>query len=97
MTPPNVGSVSRQIDRRPASSRRASAADVLAICISEIAPSCMRAPPEAVMISSGSRWSRACSAARVTISPTALPIDPPMNAKSIAATTTGWPLIRPTP
>ena len=43
--------------------------DVLAICISENSPSCMRAPPEALIMSSGMRRSCASSMARVIFSP----------------------------
>ena len=53
----------------------------------------MRAPPEAEITSSGVRVSSASSAARVIASPTAPPMLPPMNAKSMPATTTGWPSI----
>ena len=41
-----------------ASSRRASAAEILASCIRLITPSIMRAPPEAETMMSGMRWSR---------------------------------------
>ena len=45
----------------------------------------MRAPPELVTASSGTDRSSAESHARENFSPTALPIEPPMNAKSITA------------
>ena len=48
VTPPVVGSVRMEMNGRPASARRASAAEILAICISERMPSCIRAPPAAV-------------------------------------------------
>jgi hypothetical protein len=48
----------------------------------------MRAPPDAAIVRSGVLVSSAISPARVIASPTALPMLPPMNAKSIAATTT---------
>jgi hypothetical protein len=59
--------------------------------MSATAPSCIRAPPEAVTISSGTRRSSAVSPASVISSPTAPPRLPPMNAKSMTATTSGLP------
>ena len=49
----------------------------------------MRAPPEAVTQTRGTRRSAARSQARTNFSPTALPIDPPMKPKSITASSTG--------
>ena len=49
------------------------------------------------MRTNGERFSSASSAARVTASPTPLPMLPPMNAKFIAARTTGRPPIVPVP
>src|SRR6266540_1977028 len=46
VTPPVVGSVRMEMYGSPAAARRESAAEILAICISERIPSCMRAPPE---------------------------------------------------
>ena len=46
-------------------------------------PSCIRAPPDALTMISGTREARAYSAARVTFSPTTAPIEPPMNPKSM--------------
>ena len=46
---------------------------------------------------SGSRSARACSAARVTFSPTTVPIEPPMKAKSITQTATFVPDMVPVP
>ena len=89
VTPPKVGSVLRQTHNRPASCSWASAWLVFAICIRETQPSCILAPPEAEMIRRGRCRSRAISAARVTISPTAAPMLPPMNPKSMAVTTSG--------
>ena len=40
---------------------------------------------------------RACSAARVTFSPTTAPIEPPMNPKSMTHSAIGWPSIVPVP
>ena len=42
---------------------------------------------------SGMRAASACSAARVTFSPTTAPIEPPMNPKSMTVTATGMPPI----
>ena len=56
-------------------------------------PSCIRAPPEALTTMSGTRAARACSAARVTFSPTTAPIEPPMNPKSMTQIATGMPPI----
>ena len=47
----------------------------------------MRAPPEAVKTISGASCSTASRAAATMPSPTAAPIEPPMNSNSIAATT----------
>ena len=73
-----VGCVSTEMYGTPASRRRASAADVLAICISENRLSCMRAPPLAENDTKGQRSSSAVSAPRVKRSPTTEPIEPPM-------------------
>ncbi len=48
-------------------------------------PSCMRAPPEAVNTISGASCSTASRAAATRPSPTAAPIEPPMNSNAIAA------------
>ncbi len=48
---------------------RSSAAIVFASCISANVPSCIRAPPDALTMTSGIRSSRAASAARATFSP----------------------------
>ena len=58
-------------------------------------PSCMRAPPEAGTVMSGASWSTASLAALSSDSPTAMPMEPPMNLKSKAAITTGMPPISP--
>ena len=60
-------------------------------------PSCIRAPPEALTTISGTRASSACSAARVTFSPTTAPIDPPMKPKSMTQIATGIPPIAAVP
>ena len=91
VTPPVVGSQSTEMNGRPASASRASAAEIFAICISERIPSCIRAPPEVETMISGSFFSIARSMAIVIFSPTTEPIEPPMNAYSIAQITTGMP------
>ncbi len=96
-TPPYVGSVISVTVSSPASCTRAMAWLVFAICISDRQPSCIRAPPDAVTMSSGSPRSRASSAVRVTSSPTAEPRLPPMNRKSMTASATWWPPMLPSP
>ena len=61
VTPPVVGSVSTEMYGSRARSSRASAALIFAICISESAPSIMRAPPEQDTMITGSRRSIARS------------------------------------
>ena len=61
VTPPVVGSVSTVIYRPPASLWRLTAAEILAICMSEVTPSCMRAPPDTVKPTTGSPNSAARS------------------------------------
>ncbi len=90
-TPPVVGSDRTLRNGTPALRRRSIAASVLASCISANVPSCIRAPPDALTTTSGTRDSRAYSAARVTFSPTTAPIDPPMNPKSMTHSATGVP------
>ncbi len=89
VTPPVVGSVSTEMNGRRASSSVASAAEIFAICMSESVPSCMRAPPEAEKMINALCSSIARSISRVTFSPTAEPIEPPMKLMSIAAASTG--------
>ena len=88
-TPPVVGWVITEMYGRPAARRRPSAADVLAICISENRLSCMRAPPLAAKHTKGHSSSSARSAASAKRSPTTDPIEPPMKAKSKAQATIG--------
>ena len=57
----------------------------------------MRAPPDAVTETSGTPRSAAPSQARANFSPTTLPIEPPMNAKSITASWQGSPSISARP
>ena len=77
-TPPVVGWVSTEMYGSPAARSLPSAAEVLAICISENRLSCMRAPPLAEKFTNGAPISSAFSAARVNFSPTTEPIEPPM-------------------
>ena len=67
---------------------------VFGSCINERIPSCMRAPPEADTDTSGTPSSPAASHARTNFSPTTLPIEPPMNEKSITARTQPSPTDR---
>jgi len=53
----------------------------------------MRAPPDADTTTSERRSASARSAARVIFSPTTLPIEPPMNSKSMTTSSTGFPPI----
>jgi hypothetical protein len=57
----------------------------------------MRAPPEAVTVTSGTPRSAALSQARASFSPTTLPIEPPMNEKSMTASSHAWPEIEAGP
>ncbi len=57
----------------------------------------MRAPPELVTLTSGMPCSAAESHARENFSPTTLPIEPPMKAKSITASIAWRPSIAPRP
>ena len=54
-TPPVVGSDRTEMNGTPAARRRSSAASVLASCIRASVPSCIRAPPEALTTTSGTR------------------------------------------
>ena len=80
---------------RPASLTSSTAIVVRGICISESAPSCMRAPPEAVITMNAASCSTARRAAASSPSPSAQPIEPAMNSKFITAITAGRPSIRP--
>ena len=96
-TPPVVGSERTETKGTPAGCSRSMAARVLASCISASVPSCIRAPPDALTMTSGIRASSACSAARVTFSPTTAPMEPPMNPKSMTQIATGTPSMAPVP
>ena len=97
VTPPVVGSVKTLIYNKPASSSLASADEVFAICISEIIPSCILAPPDTQNIISGNLFSIAVSIALVIFSPTTQPILPIKKFPSIIAITACSPLIFPIP
>ena len=60
------------------------AALVLAICMSESMPSCMRMPPEQETMMTGRLSSRARSQARAIFSPTTEATLPPRNPNSMA-------------
>jgi hypothetical protein len=79
------------------SASSASAAEIFAICIRLKVPSCIRAPPDWLTMTTAARSSTARSTRRVIFSPTAQPIEPPRNWKSIAAISTGWPPTCPRP
>ena len=68
-----------------------SMADAFAICMRESTPSCMRAPPDAEIRTSGYFRSSDRWPSRAIFSPTTDPIDPPMKLKSITPTLSGAP------
>ena len=94
-TPPMVGSVSTLMNGNFFSDSLVSMAVVFAICISDSKPSCMRAPPVAVMQMNGTFCSSAICAPRTKRSPTTEPMEPPMNSNSKHATTTGRLMMAP--
>ena len=69
----------------------------MAICISDSAPSIIRAPPLHDTITTGIRRSTATSIPRTSFSPMTTPMLPPMKPYSIAAAITGSPSIVPAP
>ena len=81
----------------PTAANSARTTEVLAICIRDRTPSCMRAPPEAEMMINGMRLSIERRASRAIFSPTTDPIEPPMNPKSITPRSMGMPCNRPNP
>ena len=95
MTPPVVGWVRKEMYSPPASRKRWMAAEVLAICIRERIPSCIRAPPLAEKMMRGSLFRWAYSTQRVTFSPTAAPMLPIKKRLSRAAAATLRPSTRP--
>ena len=97
VTPPVVGSVRTETYGSRRAPSRSSAADVFAICMSERIPSCMRAPPEAETMTTGTCLSIASSIARASFSPTTEPMLPPRKPNSNAQSTLGRPPIRASP
>lgn len=97
VTPPVVGSVSTVIYRPPTSLWRLTAAEILAICISDVTPSCMRAPPETVKPTTGNPSSVARSNVRQIFSPTTEPIEPIIKLASIKKSAVSQPQILPLP
>ncbi|OPZ08051.1 MAG: hypothetical protein BWZ10_02724 [candidate division BRC1 bacterium ADurb.BinA364] len=97
IVPPVVGFVKTVMNGMRALPSRAAAALVLAICISERMPSCMRAPPPQAMTITGFFSASPRSMARVTFSPTTEPMLPPAKVMSITAALTLKPWISPTP
>ncbi len=93
VTPPVVGSERTEMNRPPLSSKRARAALVFAICASDRPDSCMRAPPEALMMMKERFSFVASSMQRVIFSPTTEPIEAIMKRLSITAKTTPRPLM----
>ena len=98
VTPPVVGSVSMVQYKSPASPSFRIAAEVLAICIKEMMPSCILAPPEQQKKNTGSFNSTARSTAAVTFSPTTWPMLAMRNRESQMPNTASAPKIlhRPT-
>ena len=96
VTPPVVGSVRTERYTRPVRANRSSAALVLAICMRDRIPSCIRAPPLAQKKISGSFALAAYSTARVSFSPTAALMLPIKKRLSITPTTQRTPPIAPT-
>ena len=88
-TPPVVGWTSTETKGRPASRSSSTDATVFPICMSASTPSCMRAPPDAEIDTSGMPSSIARSAARANFSPTTDPMLPPRNAKSMTMMAVG--------
>ncbi len=88
-TPPVHGSARMVTNGDVASLIRSTAQLVLAICMRLRMPSCMRAPPEVHTATSGRSSPLASSALLQSFSPTTLPMLPPMNPKSITASTQG--------
>ena len=70
---------------------------VLAICISERAPSCTLTPPLVTIAMAGMPLFAACSIARATFSPTTHPMVPPMKPKSSTMSIAGLPPMEQVP
>ena len=90
-----VGSVSTEMNGRFFSRSKCSDALVLVICISDVRPSCIRAPPEAATQIKEQPSAAARRTPCTKRSPTTEPIEPPIKRNSNAATTTGWPCNSP--
>ena len=86
-----VGSVRMVQYSNPASSSFRMAAEVLAICIREMMPSCILAPPEQQKKNTGSLSSTARSMAAVIFSPTTCPMLAIRNLESQMPSTMSWP------
>ena len=93
VTPPDVGAVSTHTYRPPASEKRLWAADTFAICMSDVVPSCMRAPPDTVKPTTGSPASPAFSKHRAIFSPTTDPMEPIMKSPLMTNKAHGRPSI----
>ncbi len=91
VTPPVVGSVSTVMKGSAARLRRSTAQDTFAICMREVSPSCMRAPPEAQNTTTGRRSSMARSIRAATFSPTTCPMEPMKKPDSMTPMATGSP------
>jgi acetyl-CoA carboxylase carboxyl transferase subunit beta len=97
VAPPIVGSVVHTTYKSPASLCLLAAAETLAICISDSAPSCILAPPETVYPITGSLFFVAYSKSAVILSPTTVPIEPIMKLGSIMNIHVSFPPIVPLP
>ena len=83
-----VGSVKIEINGNCLLVSKRNTAEVFAICINELTPSCIRAPPEAATQMNGQLLSTAALTPRTKRSPTTEPIEPPIKRNSKAAITT---------
>jgi len=90
-TPPVVGLVTMEMKGMPRSLSCAITTLVLASCMRESTPSCIRAPPDADTMTSDSFCASDRIAIRAIFSPTTDPIEPPMNLKSITPSWIGTP------
>ena len=93
LTPPVVGFVKTLINNPELLLYFAMAADVFAICIKAMGPSCIRAPPDVANIIIGIFFCSASSNAITIFSPTTIPILPIIKRLSITASITSIPLI----
>ena len=97
VTPPVVGSVSTVMYNNPASLCLFNAAEVFAICIREVIPSCILAPPEQVKIITGSFSFVARSTPLAIFSPTTSPMLAIRKRPSITIRATSFSPIRAFP